>query len=118
MEGIRRSCQAPRSAAVTDRQILFTVYNHPRPDFPGFLSHSPFHGRELPARIEVRASQGLFYLRRPDVSHCNAAGCLLLAVLQSQHVISLYNTRAVCAAARKPCNGHAAGDYGRRRART
>ncbi len=55
MEDIRRSCRAPRSAAATDRQILFTVYNHPRPDFPGFPPHSPFHGRELPARIEARA---------------------------------------------------------------
>ena len=54
LEDIRNSCRAPQSAAVADRQILFTLYNHPRPDFPGFPAHSPFHGRELSARIEAR----------------------------------------------------------------
>ena len=65
LDDIRRSCRAPRSAAAADRQILFTLYNHPRPDFPGFPAHSPFFGHELPERIQVPMTEPvLFRFRR------------------------------------------------------
>ena len=53
IRAIRSSCRAPSSALLVDRQILFTVYNHPRPSYLGFPSDSIFAGREVANRIPV-----------------------------------------------------------------
>ena len=44
-----------RHRPLLDRQLLFTVYNHPHPEFPGFPPGSLFHGREVANRVAVRA---------------------------------------------------------------
>eukprot|EP00884_Botryococcus_braunii_P009898 jgi/Botrbrau1/1890/Bobra.0005s0006.1 len=51
---LRSSCQPPAGASPVEAQHLFTVYIHPKPDFPAYPEGSVFHKREIAVRIHVR----------------------------------------------------------------
>ncbi len=57
LQALQRTCAAQRGAGPADRQVLFTVYVHPHPDFAGFAPDSPFHGHEVSNRVQVRGLQ-------------------------------------------------------------
>lgn len=48
-----RHCFLDKKAGIIDQQILFNVYAHPAPSFPGFGENSIFAGREISNRVEV-----------------------------------------------------------------
>ena len=56
-ERMRETCGAGSRGdrSLLSRQFLFTVYNHPSPEFLGFPRGSLFHGREVANRVAVRA---------------------------------------------------------------
>jgi hypothetical protein len=43
---------------VLDQQLLFDVHVHPQPNFTGYPTGSPFHGRELPLQERVATQWG------------------------------------------------------------
>ena len=53
MTGVREACAARRDDSARYRQILFSFYNHPRPNFTGHPSDSVLHQRMVSHRIEV-----------------------------------------------------------------
>ncbi len=56
LQALQRTCAAQRGAGPVERQVLFTVYMHPHPDFAGFAPDSPFHGHEVSNRVQVRGA--------------------------------------------------------------
>ena len=50
---INRHCFLDKGSSVIDQQILFNVYAHPAPSFPGFGKGSIFAGSEISNRVEV-----------------------------------------------------------------
>ena len=94
IQAIRSSCRAPSTAAVADRQVLFTLYNHPRPDFLGFPRHSPFHGRELPKRIEARTHCPAGNLSPPHPLPCRSLVTLNSCVSQLRALSVARSSRA------------------------
>ena len=48
-----RYCFLDKGAGIIDQQILFNVYAHPAPSFPGFGEGSIFAGKEISNRVEV-----------------------------------------------------------------
>lgn len=52
----KKYCSLNRAPGAVDRQVLFNVYVHTSPSFPGFPAGSLFHGREIGRRVEVTRS--------------------------------------------------------------
>lgn len=49
-----KHCSLNKASGVIDRQVLFNVYVHTSPSYPGFPAGSVFHAREIGNRIEAR----------------------------------------------------------------
>ena len=68
---INRHCFLDKSGSVIDQQILFNVYAHPAPSFPGFGKGSIFAGKEISNRVEVSFVQ---FVMNPIVSKIKLHG--------------------------------------------